>query len=39
VIATSNVLGGGPRREWEIRSFEAFLNRAPVSMGLLANIA
>jgi hypothetical protein len=31
--------GGGPRKEFEIRSVEAFVNRAPVAMGVLANIA
>src|SRR6185437_10923012 len=31
--------GGGPRKEFEIRSVEAFINRAPVAMGVLANIA
>jgi hypothetical protein len=30
--------GGGPRKEFEIRSVEAFVNRAPVSMGVLSNI-
>ena len=28
----------GPRKDFEIRSVEAFVNRAPVSMGVLANI-
>jgi hypothetical protein len=40
--ATSRVAGsagGGPRKEFEIRSVEAFVNRAPVSMGILSNIA
>lgn len=31
-------LGGGPRKEFEIRSVEAFINRAPVSMGMIYNI-
>jgi hypothetical protein len=30
--------GGGPRKEFEIRSVEAFINRAPVAMGILSNI-
>lgn len=33
------VLGGGPRREFEIRSVGAFVNRAPVAMGVLSNIS
>jgi hypothetical protein len=32
-------LGGGPRKEFEIRSVEAFINRAPAAMGLLTNVA
>lgn len=35
----ANTAGGGPRKEFEIRSVEAFINRAPVAMGLLSNIA
>lgn len=31
--------GGGPRREFEIRSNSAFINRAPVAMGVLSEIA
>jgi len=31
--------GGGPRKEFEIRSVEAFINRAPVAMGVLTNIS
>jgi hypothetical protein len=34
----ANTAGGGPRREYEIRSVGAFVNRAPVAMGRLANI-
>lgn len=30
--------GGGPRRQYEIRSLGAFVNRAPVSMGVLQNV-
>lgn len=32
------VAGGGPRREFEIRSVGAFVNRAPVAMATLSNI-
>ncbi|MGN6607970.1 MAG: hypothetical protein ACTHMS_13285 [Jatrophihabitans sp.] len=35
----ANQSGGGPRKEFEIRSVEAFVNRAPVAMGVLANVA
>jgi hypothetical protein len=31
--------GGGPRREFEIRSVSAFVNRAPVAMATLSNVA
>lgn len=34
----ANTVGGGPRKEFEIRSVEAFINRAPVSMGVLTNV-
>ncbi|MFE5037167.1 hypothetical protein [Streptomyces sp. NPDC056683] len=30
--------GGGPRREFEIRSVGAFVNRAPVAMATLSNV-
>ena len=33
------VAGGGPRKEYEIRSVGAFLNRAPVAMALLQDIS
>lgn len=33
-----NTAGGGPRREFEIRSVGAFINRAPVAMATLSNI-
>lgn len=36
---TAGQAGGGPRKEFEIRSVEAFVNRAPVSMGVLSNIS
>lgn len=32
------VVGGGPRKEFEIRSNSAFVNRAPVAMGVLSNV-
>ena len=39
--ATSRVAGagGGPCKEFEIRAVEAFVNRAPVAMGVLCNIS
>jgi hypothetical protein len=33
------VSGGGPRREFEIRTVGAFINRAPVAAGVLSCIA
>jgi hypothetical protein len=33
-----NTAGGGPRREWEVRSVGAFVNRAPVAAGVLSCI-
>jgi hypothetical protein len=33
------VAGGGPRREFELRSVGAFVNRAPVAAGVLSNVA
>lgn len=33
------VAGGGPRREFEIRSVGAFVNRAPLAMATLSNVA
>jgi hypothetical protein len=30
--------GGGPRKEFEIRSVGAFLNRAPVAMAVMSNV-
>jgi hypothetical protein len=35
----ANQAGGGPRKEFEIRSVSAFVNRAPVAMGVLSNVA
>jgi hypothetical protein len=39
ISRVANTAGGGPRREWEIRSVGAFLCRAPVAMGVLSNVA
>jgi hypothetical protein len=39
ISRVANTSGGGPRREWEIRSVSAFINRAPVAMGMLQNVA
>jgi hypothetical protein len=35
----ANTAGGGPRKEFEIRSVSAFVNRAPVAMATLSNIS
>lgn len=34
-----NTSGGGPRREFELRTVSAFINRAPVAMATLSNVA
>jgi len=39
ISRVANAVGGGPRREFEIRSVGAFVNRAPVAMGVLQNVA
>jgi len=39
VSRVANQQGGGPRREWEIRSVGSFINRAPVAAGTLSCIA
>lgn len=39
VSRVANTAGGGPRKEFEIRSVGAFLNRAPVAMATLSNVA
>jgi hypothetical protein len=39
ISRVAGVAGGGPRKESEIRSVSAFVNRAPVAMGVLANVA
>jgi hypothetical protein len=39
ISRVANTAGGGPRKEFEIRSVSAFVNRAPVAMGVLSNVA
>lgn len=39
ISRVANTAGGGPRKEFEIRSVGAFLNRAPVAAGVLSCIA
>jgi hypothetical protein len=39
VSRIANVAGGGPRREFEIKTLGAFANRAPVSMATIQNAA
>jgi hypothetical protein len=39
ISRVANTAGGGPRKEFEIRSVGAFLNRAPVAMAVLSNVA
>ena len=39
VSRIANTSGGGPRREFEIKSLGAFVNRAPVAMAVLQNCA
>ncbi len=39
ISRVANTAGGGPRKEFEIRSVSAFINRAPVAMALLQNVA
>jgi len=39
VSRVANTAGGGPRKDSEIRSVSAFINRAPVAMGVLSNVA
>ena len=38
ISRVANTAGGGPRREGEIRTVSAFVNRAPVAMGMLQNV-
>ncbi|WP_369043505.1 hypothetical protein [Streptomyces sp. Midd1] len=38
ISRVANTSGGGPRKEFEIRSVGAFLNKAPVAMASLQNI-
>ena len=35
----ANTAGGGPRKEFEIRSVGSFIDRAPVAMGVLSNVS
>jgi hypothetical protein len=39
ISRVANVSGGGPRKEFEIRSVGAFLLRAPVAFAMLQNVA
>jgi hypothetical protein len=39
ISRVAGVKGGGPRREFEIRSVSAFCNRAPVAMATLSCVA
>jgi len=39
ISRVANTAGGGPRREFEIRSVGAFLTRAPVAQAVLQNVA
>lgn len=39
ISRVANTAGGGPRKEFEIRSVGAFLNKAPVAMATLQNVA
>ena len=39
VSRVANTAGGGPRKEFEIRSVSSFINRAPVAMAALSNVA
>ena len=38
ISRVANTAGGGPRKEFEIRSVSAFANKAPVAMGVLSNV-
>lgn len=38
ISRVANTAGGGPRKEFEIRSNGAFLNRAPVAMAVMQNV-
>jgi hypothetical protein len=39
ISRVAGVKGGGPRKEFEIRSISAFCNRAPVAMATLSNVS
>lgn len=38
-VAHQEGAGGGPAEVWDVSSMETFVNRAPVTMGVLSNIA
>jgi hypothetical protein len=38
VSLVANTAGGGPRKQYELRSLGAFVNRAPVANGVLSNV-
>jgi hypothetical protein len=39
IARVAGAKGGGPRKEFEIRSVSSFINRAPVAMAVLANVS
>jgi hypothetical protein len=39
IARVAGTKGGGPRREFEIRSVSSFINRAPVAMAVLSNVS
>jgi len=39
ISRVANTVGGGPRREFEVRSVGSFICRAPVAMGVLSNVS
>jgi len=39
IARVAGTKGGGPRREFEIRSVSSFCNRAPVAMAVLSNVS
>ena len=38
ISRVANVKGGGPRKEFEIRTNSAFINRAPVAQAVISNV-
>jgi hypothetical protein len=38
-VAHASGAGGGPAEVWDVSSMETFVNRAPVTMGVISNIA